>query len=99
MIDRSREQHVGWWLARRPRARASDVLSIDRTERVGDLRVHASRASNEHMSCYLRAGHYSLPDLLYFMLRGWTRDSSGSRAAEAGHVVQVRARVFAAADT
>ena len=37
--------------------------------------MHASRASYEHMSCYLRARHYSLPDLLYFMLRGWTRNS------------------------
>lgn len=33
-------------------------------------RVHASRAFHEHMSCYLRARHYSLPDLLYFTLRG-----------------------------
>lgn len=49
-----------------------------RSARTGDLRVHASRASNEHMSCYLRAGHYSLPDLLYFMLRGWTCDSFGA---------------------
>jgi len=64
----------------RPRSdeRASERAAFYRSARLGDLRVHASRASNEHMSCYLRAGHYSLPDLLYFMLRGWTRDSFGS---------------------
>lgn len=47
---------------------------IDRSK--GEIyRVHATRAFHQHMSCYLRARHYSLPDLLYFMLRGWTRNS------------------------
>jgi hypothetical protein len=62
-----------------PASERAGVLSIGKRG-AGDLRVHASRASNEHMSCYLRAGHYSLPDLLYFTLRGRTRDSSGSGA-------------------
>lgn len=50
-------------------------------------RVHATRAFHQHMSCYLRARHYSLPDLLYFMLRGWTRNSFESfQRLQSGHV-------------
>ena len=35
----------------------------------------ASFPAHGHMSSYLRAWHYSLPDLLYFSLRGWTGNS------------------------
>lgn len=56
-----------------PTLQSSAIISI--AEKGEIYRVHATRAFHQHMSCYLRARHYSLPDLLYFMLRGWTRNS------------------------
>lgn len=68
-----------------PTLQSSAIISI--VEKGEIYRVHATRAFHQHMSCYLRARHYSLPDLLYFMLRGWTRNSFESfQRLQSGHV-------------